>query len=285
MLVDVGARRPVEELEDCGFMYYGRYYRSSDGSTPFMFGPPLQAYESLSILTLPADNGTWGLGLVTSAADAELRAAKDVDVWERVVKSYPLVAHWLDGEPLTDIQLMAKIEDRHRSFVVDGEPVATGVVALADSWACTNPSVGRGASIGLIHAVALRDLLRGGGLDDPLAFATAWHDTTVEQVEPLYRDTLDFDRHRLAEMEAQIAGVPYETDDPAWAIGRAMEQAAGQDPEVLRAYIDIAGLIARAGDVLARPGILDRVLELAATPAEPLPGPSRTELVDLVRST
>ena len=32
-------------------------------------------YDSVSILTLPADNGTWGVGLVASASDAALRGA------------------------------------------------------------------------------------------------------------------------------------------------------------------------------------------------------------------
>ena len=54
---------------------------------------------------------------------------------------------------------MAKIEDRVRSLVVDGRPVATGVLTVGDAWACTNPSVGRGVSIGMLHAVALRDTL------------------------------------------------------------------------------------------------------------------------------
>ena len=71
LLADIGARPPVEELEDSGFMYYGRYYRSPDGTLPFSFGPPLQPYDSISVLTLPADNGTWGMGVVTSAADAK----------------------------------------------------------------------------------------------------------------------------------------------------------------------------------------------------------------------
>ena len=208
-------------------------------------GPPLQPYDSFSILNLPADNGTWGMGIITSAGDAALRPAKDVATWEAIVSACPLVAHWLDGEPLTDVEVMAKIEDRHRSFVVDGVPVATGVAPVADSWACTNPSVGRGASIGLMHAQALRDLIRNQGIDDPGAFALAWHDTTVEQVEPYYRDTLELDRHRLAEIEAQIAGIPYETDDPAYAIGQAMQATAGQDPDILRGVVDIASLLAR----------------------------------------
>ena len=86
-------------------------------------------------------------------------------------------------------------------------------MAVADSWACTNPSVGRGASIGLLHAVCLRDLLREVPPGDP-AFATRWDEVTTEVVEPFFRDTLAFDRHRLAEIDAQIAGIPYETDDP-----------------------------------------------------------------------
>ena len=94
------------------------------------------------------------------AHDEALRATRDVDVWERVVHSYPLVAHWTNGEPLDDnVAVMAKIEDRHRAFVVDGEPVVTGVAALGDAWACTNPSLGHGATIGLLHACTLRDTI------------------------------------------------------------------------------------------------------------------------------
>jgi 2-polyprenyl-6-methoxyphenol hydroxylase-like FAD-dependent oxidoreductase len=282
LLEAIGATAPKEELEDSGFVYYGRYFRSPDGTLPPAFGPPLQHYDSVSILTLPADNGTWGMGLIAMSGDAPLRIAKDAEVWERVIGSYPLVAHWLEGDPITDIQVMAKIEDRHRAFVADGRPVATGVAAIADSWACTNPSVGRGASIGLIHAQALRDLLRDGDLGDPVGFATAWHDLTTERVEPWYRATVAFDRHRLDEIAAQIAGVPYETDDPAWAIGRALEAAGSSDPELLRGFLEIAGLLTQANEVLGRPGVLDKVLAAAETPAPPRPGPSRAELLELV---
>ena len=152
-LTDIGAQPPVEERADCGFVYYGRHFRSNDGSVPLAFGPLLQEYGTVSVLTLPADNGTWGIGMIASAKDKAMRALKDLDVWTNVIKSMPLCAHWLDGEPLDDqVAVMAKIEDRHRSFVLEAVPVATGVVALADSWACTNPSVGRGISIGTVHA-------------------------------------------------------------------------------------------------------------------------------------
>ena len=40
---------------------------------------------------------------------------------------------------------MAGVLDRHRRFVIDGRPVVTGLAAVGDAWACTNPSAGRGA--------------------------------------------------------------------------------------------------------------------------------------------
>ncbi len=196
-LTDIGAQAPVEERADSGFVYYGRHFRSNDGSVPMAFGPFLQDYGTVSLLTLPADNGTWGLGIVTSAKDKAMRSLKNTDVWTNVIKSMPLSAHWLEGQPLDEqVAVMAKIEDRHRTFVLDGQPVATGVVALADSWACTNPSVGRGISIGTIHAVGLRDLCHAIPAD-PVALQQEWHDVTIAMAEPWYRSTLAFDDHRL----------------------------------------------------------------------------------------
>jgi flavin-dependent dehydrogenase len=278
-LAAIGARRPHDEVADSGFAYYGRHFRSAGGVMPPMFGPPLQAYDSVTWLTLPADNGTWSVTLTTSAKDAVMRRARDVDTWERVVRAYPLIAHWVDAEPLTGVDVMAKIEDRVRHFTVDGEPVATGVAAVGDSWACTNPSVGRGASFALLHAVCLRDVLRELGITDPGAFARRWYEVTETELGPWVSDTLEYDRHRLAEIDAQIAGVPYETDDPAWKLGAALRGAAG-DPDALRAFISVAAVLARGVEVFSWPGILDKVLALGEP--EPPPGPTREELLAVV---
>jgi len=276
LLTAAGARRPAEEREEAGFVYYGRHFRSADGSVPPPFGPPLQAYDSISIVALPADHGTWGLGIIASGRDRALRAARDPDVWTRVVKSYPLVAHWLEGQPFTAIDVMAGIEDSHRDLWVGGRPVATGVVAVADAWAATNPSLGRGATIGLIHAVAVRDALRATDGATALDVSAVLRTATLDAVEPLYRDTLAFDRHRLAEMHAQLDCRPYETDDAGWLAGQALRSHASSDPDLLRAAMRIAGLLGRAPDVLADPTVRDKVMALP--PAVPLPGLTRPEL-------
>ena len=38
-----------------------------------------------------------------------------------------------------DVTVMAKIEDRHRAFVVDGRPVVTGVAAVAVTLTASKP--------------------------------------------------------------------------------------------------------------------------------------------------
>jgi 2-polyprenyl-6-methoxyphenol hydroxylase-like FAD-dependent oxidoreductase len=280
LLVAAGARRPVDERADSGFVYYARHFRSPDGEMPFAFGPPLQHYESVSFVTAVADNGHWSVTLTAAAGDVAMRAARRVEVWERIVRSYPLIAHWIDAEPITGVDTMAGIEDRIRRFAVEGRPVATGVAAVGDAWACTNPSVGRGASLALLHAVCLRDVVRTVGTDDRQLLAHEWEQITTREVEPLVDDTLRFDRHRLAEIEAQIAGRRYGTDDPGWALGQALGAAAGRDPDLLRAMIDLASLYRRTDDLLADAVVGDRLQ--AVSPGDPPPGPTRAQLVEII---
>ena len=282
-LTAIGARRPEEEVADSGFVYYARHYRSDDGAMPAMFGPPLQAYDSVSWFTGVADNGNWSVVLLGSAKDRALRGLRDVATWERVARSYPLIAHWIDAEPVTGIDVIAKIEDRVRDLDGAGGPVATGIVAIGDASACTNPSVGRGASIGLLQATCLRDVLRTADPRDPVGLIRSWYDTTGSVVTPFVRDTFDFDRHRLAEIDAQIAGVPYETDDPGWNLGQKLRAGAATNPELLRAAMSVMSLLVRGVDVLGQEGILDKVLAIGA-PA-PLPGPTRKELLGLIDAT
>ena len=279
-LAELGGRPPVEHMDDDGFVYYTRHFRSPDGSVPVAKAPPQQPYESLTLVTLPADNGTWGVAIVASAADKAMRAARRADVFERVLRSYPLAAHWLDGEPLSEVEVFARIEDRHRQYWVDDRPVATGVVAVGDAWACTNPSLGRGASIGLRHAVALRDVLAEATPRSPVELVERFASETAATVEPLFHDAVTFSRHRLAEIEAQIAGHPYETDDVGWKLGQALRSASTRDPELLRAFISVTTLLERGVDVFRQPGVAEKTLALGSP--TPPPGPGREELLELL---
>ena len=57
---------------------------------------------------------------------------------------------------------MGGVIDRYRSSTARRRP-ALGVLSVADAWACTNPSMGRGMSLGLAHAALLRRVVREHG--------------------------------------------------------------------------------------------------------------------------
>jgi 2-polyprenyl-6-methoxyphenol hydroxylase-like FAD-dependent oxidoreductase len=281
----VGARRPTEEREDSGFIYYARHFMSRNGQLPAQLGSITQSYDSLTLLTLPADRGAWSVVLTISSRDKALRELRNPATWQAVLQRYPLAAHWTDGVPISGLDVFGGIEDRHRSLVVDGEPVATGVLALADAWACTNPSVGRGASMAILHARLLRDLLRETEPEDHDKLARRFHEATNRVAEPLFRTTLWYDRHRLAEIEADIAGEPYRPADPRWAVTKALAAASLTDSDLLREQSSITAFLATGQEVLARPGVLERTMALGASaPQYPLPGPTRAELLATIRA-
>jgi 2-polyprenyl-6-methoxyphenol hydroxylase-like FAD-dependent oxidoreductase len=276
----IGAQRPFERRAEGGFVYYARHFRSADGSIPQLLAPPLQHYHTVSIATLPADNGWWSVVLFARADDGAMRSALDTDAWTRILRAYPLAAHWIEAEAMTGVDVMAKIEDRIRRYVVDGSPVATGVVAVGDASSCTSPSVGRGASIALLHVSALRDVLREAGGLDPRELVTAINEVTERDINPLVDDTLALDRHRLSQMAAELVGQPYEPLDRDFRFMRALTGGAGRDPVLLRATMSVFGLLDRWVDVAARPDIVARTRH--PTPPAASPGPDRDGLMDLL---
>ena len=133
-------------------------------------GPASRPYGSISALTLPADNGTWSVTLVARSGDRALLGLKDSERWERTVRALPTVAHWLDGDPIEDrIMTIAKIEDRHRDLRPGRRPGRHRGGGRRRRLGLHQSLAGAGASIGMLHAQALRDTLRRTGPDDPVA--------------------------------------------------------------------------------------------------------------------
>jgi 2-polyprenyl-6-methoxyphenol hydroxylase-like FAD-dependent oxidoreductase len=282
-LEEAGAAPLHEEAEPSGFVYYSRYFRSKHGSGPEPRDRLGAAAGSLSILTLPADNGVWSVTLFGSSDDRPLTQLRDADRWTAVVGAFPLHAHWLEGEPITGILPMAGILDRHRRLAPDGRPVVTGLALVADAWACTNPSLGRGVALGLLHATRLRDVIRTE-LADPGAFAVAWDSVTEAELTPWYRATVAVDRARLADIEAARSGSERpRPSDPAAKLVVALARAMAHDVDIFRAFMEIAGCLTPPRLVFARQGFAEHVLEVAGHHEAPPPaGPPRDELLRLI---
>jgi 2-polyprenyl-6-methoxyphenol hydroxylase-like FAD-dependent oxidoreductase len=275
----MGAPPPVEVAEESAFVYFTRFFQASSGGVPAYRTGIITHFHSFSMLLLPGDSSTWSVTIFTIAADTALRALRDPVRWTALVGACPAHAHWLDGEPISDILTFGGVTDRYRRFVVDGSPVATGIVAVGDAWACTNPIQGRGMTIGLMHAVGTAEAVNDY-LEDPLILANA-HDTMTEsRVTPWYRSTVEFDRQRTSQITAAMHG------QPALGCGgpaEALETAMLYDPALFRAGIEIVALLALPETVFARPGTVERIMALADIHEPPTPaGPTRDELLRIV---
>jgi 2-polyprenyl-6-methoxyphenol hydroxylase-like FAD-dependent oxidoreductase len=272
-LTELGASPPVVESQDCGFLYYTVNFT---GTPPPRRGPVSSPMGTFQLLTLEGDNDTWAVTIGASSGDTPLKELRLLDTFRRVVAACPLAAHWLDGDPITDVLPMAGVLDRYHRFVVDGRPIGTGWAAVGDAWACTNPSAGRGISVGLLHAQALRDVVRDK-LDDPVGFAFAWDEATEQRVTPWYRAQLVNDRARIAEMDALRRGEPL----PPNPLSRLLV-ASSRDGEVFRALIEIMTGLALPTDVLSRPDVAARIEEHGDGEPGRLPGPDREQLLALL---
>ncbi|MDN5004863.1 hypothetical protein QY048_28825 [Bradyrhizobium sp. WYCCWR 12677] len=255
-ILSAGGRSPIEQAEDSNFAYFTRYF--SGHQRPRRMGRALTPMGLFSILTLDGDNDTWSVTLYTSSKNKAMRALRDTTTFHRVVSACPRHAHWLDGEPITPVLLMAGVVDRYRRFVVDGKPVITGFAAVGDAWACTNPSAGRGLSVGLLHAQVLRNIARRH-INDPEAFSRKYDADTESQVGPFYRNQIAADRVRIAEMNALEAGMPMPAPNPVMA---KLLLAATEDADVLRGMVEIALCVALPQEVMARPPVAAKLASM-----------------------
>lgn len=238
------------------------------------------------MLSIPCDNGTWALSLVTLDEDRALFGLRDAARWSSVVRSIKGAEHWLDGEPLDDrVVTMAGIEDRLRVFSDHERPLVCGIVAVGDAWACTNPTLGRGASFALLHALVLRRVLREVGSGEPLELAEAFHQATTEEILPWFSWTRETDRHRRAEIRALLGLAPPPPADEAWALEAAPAGAALSDTDCLRALVRARTVLQPLEQATAAPGLRERAYELASSMSGgPLPWPSCEELVALANA-
>jgi hypothetical protein len=137
--------------------------------------------------------------------------------------------------------------------------------------------------MGLMHALGTVEVVRQH-LDDPLALALAHDSMTETRVAPWYRNTIEIDRRWVARFNALIEGRPDpQSADPRAHIHDALAVAMRYDADVFRAAVEMRSLLALPQEVMARPGLVDRIKELAGGhEAVVPPEPSRAELLRML---
>jgi hypothetical protein len=215
-----------------------------------------------------------------SSRDQALKEMRHPEKWRAVVAACPLHAHLLDGEPVSDILALSGVVDRQRRAVVAGAPVLTGLLAVGDSMCCTNPSLGRGMTMGLMHAVGTAEVI-ANHLGDPVTLTLKHDQMTQARVTPWYQNSVTIDRARKQEIDASIEGRPAPAaTGPMAQLRQAFGVSMLYDPDVFRGMMEFVSMLALPEQVLTRPGFGDRITAAAeGHEAFAVPGPSRADLL------
>jgi hypothetical protein len=275
-------------------MYFGRYYKLEDGAAyPPIPGGPLLDLGYLFGLTFRADDGWFAIALAVHNEDKEIRALRDPDAFEAALQAIPAAARWRTpgtSRPMTDVKSMSRIDDRWRDFVVDGTPLATGLIPLGDSLVATNPALGRGSSLAWVAARELTRIV--AETDDPGEIATRYDEAIRREIRPWYEQTAQMDADRVVHMRRVLDGEPeppIDESDPMAAFSAGFQLAAAVDPDVSRAVGHIAHVLKQPMELLADADVAAKVIaawerrdELRAI-AEPA-GPTRDELLAAMAS-
>jgi 2-polyprenyl-6-methoxyphenol hydroxylase-like FAD-dependent oxidoreductase len=284
----IGVDVPADEEEDTGIVYLSRFYRLDEGQEyPPRSGPAGGDLGYVKYGIFVGDNRTFSLTLAVPTADDELRRQlADPDNFEEAGRRLNVVAPYLDGRatPLSeDIHVMAGLINRWREHVIDGEPLAIGVIPIGDAALCTNPLQGRGCSTGYWGAHLLTEAIQRHG-DDVRAVGLDYDEALRREILPWYRATVTQDAEARRVAAALLAGEDPDGDvtDPRTQMRAVFRDgllpALSTDAVVLRAFIRNLNMLSPPDALLADPDVGARVFaaweDRANRPPAPPMGPA-----------
>jgi 2-polyprenyl-6-methoxyphenol hydroxylase-like FAD-dependent oxidoreductase len=260
-LTAVGAPPSVMASAECGVAYFARHYRLRPGADlPGL--PTTRVVAGLDEFTVGiwgADNATMVVAVVPLVEDRRFRGVQDPEVFTAVLRTIPYYAAWLDVmEPITHVFPMAGLHNTLRRLVVDGRPLALGLLAIGDTVCTTNPTLGRGLSLALRGAVDLVDTLRTDA-GDPYARALTMDHLVVEHIAPFYADQAVIDSTRLAMLRHRISGAPAPSPPPATGpvTYAQLRAAAPFDAVAFRGFWTVMGMLRRPDEVYRDPEVIE----------------------------
>lgn len=293
----IGAPAPPEEVEDTGIVYFSRFYKLRDGAEyPPRSGAIGGDLGYLKYGVFVGDNRTFSVTLATPTDDDQLRKLlTDPVVFDNAARQLVATAPWLDGraEPLDPtVHVMAGLLNRKREWVIDGEPIVTGVVPVGDAVICTNPLYGRGCSTAFWGAHLLAAAVAAFP-DDVREVALAYDASLRAEILPWYVAGVQQDAEARRVAAALLAGEDPDADvsDPRTFLRTVLRDgllpAIRSDAVVLRAFVRNFNLLTSPDALMADADFGARVFKVwqdrENRPPEALLGPKkRAGLMELL---
>jgi 2-polyprenyl-6-methoxyphenol hydroxylase-like FAD-dependent oxidoreductase len=286
-LAAIGARPWVEDFQETPVVYLTRWYRLRPGeSFPYALGPVFVPVPYMPTFAFPADNDSFAIAMAPSMSDPLRGQLLEPEVFGAYAETVPQVQAWASrGTPITDPLPLARINNCRRWLIDRDGPIVTGFVMLGDAANHTNPTFGRGASLGFSQAQHLARSVETAA--SPAAFAQAFSDWTDANIGCWRQSQQEADGFFARRAQAAIAGEAPPAPPPQFLFRQAMAVLADRDAEVAAAFARETYLLCPAGTAEADPVVAAKVRAFleSGPPAPPPAGPSRREFEALVAAT
>jgi 2-polyprenyl-6-methoxyphenol hydroxylase-like FAD-dependent oxidoreductase len=154
---------------------------------------------------------------------------------------------------------MSKIENRRRRITTNDGPIVGGIVVIGDAALHTNPTLGRGISMGLMHAQHLAEVAHMAE-DDPVGFVELFSAWTDDHLGIWYDTQVAADANALDRLAAGVRGERMAmSTSPAARFAPAAFLCASHDEVVGRAVAKVAHLFESPATAFGEPMVASRV--------------------------
>ncbi|WP_157508727.1 FAD-dependent oxidoreductase [Luteipulveratus halotolerans] len=289
-LARAGVEQPVQ-VDPGEVTYYSRHYRFERELRMNRGFADAHLFGSVHQFMFLGDSSTAMVALCTHDADPLLKRLRHPEACEAVLGANEDFAEWYAVlEPVSPVFALGSIDNRMRSLVRDGRPLVRGPAQVGDSLAMTNPTRGRGISMGLAAAGRLHDLAQEHTGDDLTHSYDAWQ---RDSLAPYYREASASDTTMTSALRASLHGTPVPPNAPDLELPHGhpvsadeVERAARLDPDLFRVVLR-ASMVLDDERRIASPEVVERVRRIGAPAAAPAPPPTRrlddrAELVGLL---
>jgi flavin-dependent dehydrogenase len=278
-----GLPRPEERSEECGIVYYSRYFRFLPGVTmdqgPYPSGPSANL-STLQYTMNKTDENTFSLMLGVAPWVPVFKNLRDNRVHMDVARALPGMAAWLDpavSEPIWRVEPFGGLINRYRRFMVNGEPLFRNLFVIGDSRFHTNPIFGWGMGMALQQACMLVDAFTGQ--DDETARMRSFEAAIDAYALDHYEASAGEDRARAAYWRGDL-GAQQEPGTYEYFVTQ-VQPAAFKDQVIFQAVTRRLHLLDDSNAILANEEVTKRAARIARTDHTKM---TRTDIRGLVEA-
>lgn len=285
-----GVSLPTQEVEECGVVYFSRYFKLREGRDYPSWGGvlgPSGTTDCCRFSMFFGDNGTFAIVLGVPAWERELKSLKLKDVYMEAVPRFRSLAPFVAddvAQPITDVLPFGSLQNVFRPPLLEGAVPVRGLHLVGDAYCHTNPLFAWGLCLGVDHGFELGRIIHEHASDvetQSLAFA----ELTQVEAEHCYHAVADEDRDRSLTWRGSQPRGAFLGRSFAGFVRQCALPTVMLDAQVARAVLRRSNLL-DSPDALARDDqMLQRVMDLQSLIPPPAPGsaPDREELLELVR--